>query len=170
MNRNRLAKLLILAAATNFFGCGGGAEKAATDGKAAGAPPAVNASSPTPTAVAVAAPSDAAPAPPSQAGAATEQQGASPAPRGGSNAQPVKMPTPRIGSGGNDFFLFTQARAAVNSDPELKAANLIIEVKEGVVSLSGTVASASLKAKAEELARGAGSKVVRNQLRVSTGK
>ncbi len=65
------------------------------------------------------------------------------------SAPPAKVPTPQIGSGGNDFFLFTQARAAVNADPELKAANLVIEVKDGVVTLSGTVASAALKSKAE---------------------
>jgi osmotically-inducible protein OsmY len=80
------------------------------------------------------------------------------------------MPTPQIGSGGNDLFLFTQARAAVNADPELNAANLIIEVRDGVVSLNGTVATAALKAKAEELARGVKPKAVRNQLRVAAVK
>ena len=55
-------------------------------------------------------------------------------------------------------------------DADLKAANLIIEVKEGVVTLSGNVASAALKSKAEELARGAGAKNVKNQLRVSAGR
>jgi osmotically-inducible protein OsmY len=80
------------------------------------------------------------------------------------------MPTPRIGSGGNDLFLFTQARAAINDDADLKAANLVIEVKEGVVTLSGAVASAALKSKAEQLARGAGAKDVRNQIRVSAAR
>jgi osmotically-inducible protein OsmY len=80
------------------------------------------------------------------------------------------MPTPQIGSGGNDFSLFTQARAAINNDPDLRAANVIIDVKEGVVTLSGTVSNAALKSKAEQLARGAGSKEVRNQLRVSAGR
>jgi osmotically-inducible protein OsmY len=79
------------------------------------------------------------------------------------------MPTPRIGSGGNDFFLFTQARAAINADPELKGANVVLDVKEGTVTLSGTVASAAQKSKAEQLVREAGLKAVRNQLRVGTG-
>jgi len=116
--------------------------------------------------------SRAAPAPTTTAGDATPVQGTPPASesRAARGAPPAKMPTPQVGSGGNDLFLFTQARAAVNADPELKAANLIVEVKEGVVTLSGTVASAALKAKAEELARGAGVKAVRNQLRVSAGK
>ena len=90
--------------------------------------------------------------------------------RGANSAPTAKAPAPQIGSGGNDFFLFTQARAAINSDPELKAANLVVEVKEGVVTLSGAVASAALKSKAEELARGAGSKSVRNQLRVAAAR
>ncbi|HEX8293485.1 MAG TPA: BON domain-containing protein [Pyrinomonadaceae bacterium] len=80
------------------------------------------------------------------------------------------MPTPQIGSGGNDFFLFTQARAAINNDSDLKAANVVVDVKGGVVTLSGAVANAALKSKAEQLARGAGSKEVRNQLRVSAGR
>ncbi|HEX8352888.1 MAG TPA: BON domain-containing protein [Pyrinomonadaceae bacterium] len=172
MNKYISVRLLIFAAALVLSGCGAAAERAGGDGKAAAAPPVANAATPTPAAVAVAASADTAPAPPTTAGAATAQQGASPAsaPRGSGSAQTAKMPTPRIGSGGNDFFLFTQARSAVNSDPELKAANLIIEVKEGVVTLNGTVAGAALKAKAEELARGSGPKAVRNQLRVSTGK
>lgn len=80
------------------------------------------------------------------------------------------MPKPQIGSGGNDLFLFTQARAAINNDADLKAANVVVDVKEGVVTLSGTVASAALKSKAEELARGVGPKDVKNQLKVSAGR
>lgn len=163
MNRYKLAQLLVLVAALNLVGCGGAAEKAGDDGKAAVA----NAASPTPTAATAAAP-----APTASTVVAASAQGTSAASeaRGAGSAPPAKMPTPQIGSGGNDLFLFTQVRAAVNADPELKAANLIIEVKDGAVTLSGTVASAALKAKAEELARGAGSKSVRNQLRVSAGK
>lgn len=175
---NRLTRLLVLAAALNFVGCGGTAEKSGGDTKAsAAATPAANAASPAPTAVAVASPADTAPAADApaangSAGIASAQQNASPASesRGSGNARPAKMPPPRIGSGGNDLFLFTQARAAVNADPELRAANLIIEVKEGVVTLGGTVASAALKMKAEQLAAAAGPKAVRNQLRVSAGK
>ena len=157
MNRYKPAQLLILFAVLNIFGCGRATEKGVGDNKAAVAPPVANAASPSPTASAV---------------VASAAQGTSPASssRSAGSTPPAKVPTPRIGSGGNDLFLFTQARAAVNADPELRAANLIIEVKEGVVTLSGTVASAALKAKAEELARGAGSKAVRNQLRVSAGK
>lgn len=168
MNRYRLAQLLILAAALNFSGCGGPADTAAGDVKAGGTSPGVNGARPTPAA----APAATATPPPASAGGATPEPGTPPASesRGARNAPPAKMPTPQIDSGGNDFFLFTQARAAINADPELRAANLIIEVKEGVITLNGTVASAALKAKAEELAGGARPKGVRNQLRVSAGK
>lgn len=169
MFRNRLTTLFILAAALNFSACGGAAEKAGGDVKRADASPGVNAASPTPTAETAATPAEIANTSTASAGVGAARPGASPASetRG---APPAQMPTPKVGSGGNDLFLFTQARAAVNADPELKAANLIIEVKEGVVTLSGTVASAALKSKAEQLARGAGPKDVKNQLRVSAGK
>ena len=173
MNRHGLAALLlILAAALSFVGCGGAAEKTANDGKAGVAPPAADAPSPAPAADVVAAPTGGATAPATSAVAASSQQGTSTAPqtRGPGGAPPAKAPTPQIGSGGNDLFLFTRARAAVNNDADLKSANVVIDVKEGVVTLSGTVANAALKSKAEQLARGVGPKDVRNQLRVSAGK
>jgi hypothetical protein len=113
-----------------------------------------------------------APAPATSSGEAAARPSTSPASgsRGAGSAPQAKAPAPQIGSGGNDLFLFTQARAAVNDDADLKAANLIIEVKEGVVTLSGNVASAALKSKAEELARGVGAKDVKNQLRVSAAR
>lgn len=80
------------------------------------------------------------------------------------------MSKPQIGSGGNDFFLFTQARAALGADAELKGAAPIIEVKDGVLTLSGTVASPALKSRAEQVARSVGGvKAVKNQLRVAAG-
>lgn len=175
MKRNTLAKLLVTAAALNFSGCGGAPERSG-DGKANGATP-VAAASPAPTADVAAVNTSVNVAPAgtatnaAPAGVSTATQVTTPASGSRAAAAPqAKMPTPQVGSGGNDLFVFTQARAALNTDPELKAANLIIEVKEGVVTLSGTVASAALKSKAEELARGAGSKAVRNQLRVAAGK
>ena len=170
MDRNRLAHLIILAAALCFSACGGAAESSGGDTKTAGTSPTVNAATAAPTAVASNA--DAAPTAQAPAGGADAQQGASPAPasRASVNAPSAKTPKPQIGSGGNDLFLFTQARAAINNDADLKAANVVVEVKEGVVTLSGSVANAALKSKAEELARGAGAKDVKNQLRVSAGR
>ena len=181
-NSNRIAYPIILAAALGFAACGGAAEKTGGDTKTAAASPTVNAASATPTtdvgANAVASNANAAPNAQASAGGAATTPAAPPAtaaspaaaPRAAGNAPQAKGPTPQIGSGGNDLFLFTQARAAINEDADLKAANVVIEVKEGVVTLSGAVASAALKSKAEELARGAGAKGVKNQLRVSAGR
>lgn len=176
MKRNGLIKLLILVAALNIAGCGGGAEQAGSVNKAAGASTDINAASPTPTtdggASTVATTAESAPTLKASAGNDATRQGASPTPesRAAGKAPQAKMPTPQVGSGGNDLFLFTQARAAINNDPDLKTANVVIDVKEGVVTLSGTVASAELRSKAEQLARGVGSKAVKNQLRVSAGR
>jgi hyperosmotically inducible protein len=171
MNSNRLAILSVLAAALALSGCGGAAEKAG-DASVAAAPSAAT-PSPAKTAGGVANASQtnvsAAPPSPTAAGAPPQAASGASAARSANSAPPAAMPTPEIGSGGNDLFLFTQARAAINADPELKAANLTLEVKEGVVTLSGTVASAAQKSKAEQLVRGAGSRAVKNQLRVSAG-
>lgn len=89
------------------------------------------------------------------------------APARNNNAQVNTAPKPQIGSGGNDFFQFTQARAAIGADPDLKTTNIVVDVKGGVVTLSGTVASAAQKSKAEQLMRGvAGVKTVNNGLQI----
>lgn len=81
----------------------------------------------------------------------------------------VSVPQPQVGTGAGDFFLFTQARAALNADAELRKANIIIDVRAGAVTLSGTVASAAQKSTAEQLTRAvAGVKGVTNRLRVSS--
>jgi len=178
MNRNRLAVIIIiLISALGTPGCGGAAGGGGTTNTAA---PAVAAASPSPTTAGTAnvsganvsgANADSAPPLTAAGGEATRQGEAQPhASRAAGGSTAAKMPTPQVGSGGNDLFLFTQARAAVNKDPELKAANIVIDVKEGVVTLSGAVASAALKSRAEELARGSGPKAVTNQLRVSAGR
>jgi len=81
---------------------------------------------------------------------------------------PVKEPTPHIGSGGGDMFLFTQARGALSSDPELINA-VIIEIKEGNATLTGSVSSQAQKTKAGQLVQNVqGIKSVKNSLRVSS--
>ena len=78
----------------------------------------------------------------------------------------VKAPTPVIGGGGEDLLLFTQVRGALDADQGL--AYVIIEIKEGNVTLSGNVANNDLKAKAEKIARTVkGVKGVKNSLQVS---
>lgn len=86
------------------------------------------------------------------------------------NSKPTSnIPNPQIGTGGNDFFLFTQTRAALDADPDLRTANITVDVKAGVLTLNGTVANASQKSKAEQLVRRVdGVKDVRNRLRASS--
>lgn len=177
MNMNRLT--ILLAAASLFLvGCGGAGEKAGGDNAKASAPSNVGAAAstaPTSAGNVNAAPTNngatAADArtPQTTVAAAAPRAGATPSSntRVVNNAPPAKMPEPQLGSGGNDFYLFTQARGALNADAELKTANLVLDVKAGVVTLSGTVASAAQKSKAEELVRSVGAKSVKNQLRVA---
>lgn len=177
MNRNGRAVLLVLVAALAFSGCGGAGGNAVNDNAGRAASSNVNASSPAPAAdgaanVAQANNAAVAPAPMTPTGGGATQAGATPAggTRGNSNAPPANMPKPQIGSGGSDFSLFAQTRGALDADAELKAANITIEVKEGVVSLGGTVANAAQKSKAEQLVLAVGPKAVKNQIRVSGGK
>ena len=82
-------------------------------------------------------------------------------------AQAMKEPTPQIGSGASDLVLFTQLRNALSSDKDLQT-YVIIEVKEGNVTLSGKAASADKKAQAEKLIKAVdGVKSVRNNITVS---
>jgi hypothetical protein len=88
--------------------------------------------------------------------------------RNNENARVAAGPKPQIGTGGNDLFQFTQARAAIGADPEIQSADIVIDVKGGVLTLSGSVANAAQKARAEQLARAVdGVKEVKNRLRIS---
>lgn len=79
----------------------------------------------------------------------------------------AKEPAPQIGTGGIDMFLFTQVRGALSSDKELADA-VIVEIQQGVVTLTGNVSSGNQKAKAEQLVQSVqGVKSVKNNLRVS---
>jgi osmotically-inducible protein OsmY len=101
--------------------------------------------------------------------ATTDQPVVSPSQIRNNNRPNVSAPTPQVGTGASDLFLFTQARAALEADVELKAANIVIDVKGGLLTLSGKVANAEQKSKVEQLVRALdGVKAVKNQLRVST--
>ncbi|MDT7808845.1 MAG: hypothetical protein QOJ70_2658 [Acidobacteriota bacterium] len=175
MNINRAAILIILGAGLALSACGGAVDKTSSDNSTApnttiNVNTAASSSTTGGGANANAVNANAVATNTMAGGAASPQQpGASQssASHGASNTAPTKVPTPQIGSGGNDFFLFTKVHAAFNNDPELKTANVVIDVKDGVVTLSGTVANAALKSKAEELARGTGTKSIKNQLRVA---
>lgn len=177
MNRNGQRVLLVLAAALVFSACGGAGGNGGSSNAGVAASSNVNAASSAPAAdgaanVAQANSSAVAPTPLTPTGGAVQPGAtANSGARSSSNAAPkTEFPKPQIGSGGGDFSLFTQVRGALNADAELKAANIIIEVKEGVVTLGGTVASAGQKSKAEQLVRGVGPKGVKNELKVSSGK
>ena len=168
MNKKHLAASFIFCAALVLGGCGGAGSASGGGGNAsnntppagavANATPAANtAQSPTPVSAGNAAPAAAVTTPTGTGG-------------GAEKAKAADAPRPQIGSGGNDLFLFTQARAALGTDAELKGANPVVEVKDGVLTLSGTVATPAQKSRAEQVARGIGGvKAVRNQLRVSAG-
>ncbi len=80
----------------------------------------------------------------------------------------VKPLQPQVGSGGNDFYLFTQARAALNADEELKKAALTLEVHASVATLTGTVRNDEQKQRAARLVQNTqGMKAVNNELRVA---
>ena len=167
MNSNRLLILFTLAAASSLAGCGGTSEQVGDKSARAADPPSVNAAAPTANSPAQAANGDAVTPPPSMTGGATQPDAThNGGERGRVKAQQTNLPKPQIGTGGNDFYLFTQARGALNADAELKAANITVEVKEGVVTLSGALASAEQKSKAEQLVRAVGGvKDVKNRLR-----
>lgn len=77
-------------------------------------------------------------------------------------------PKPQIGSGASDMFVFTEARSALASDTELLN-GVIMEIKEGSVTLTGKVSSEAQKAKAAKLVSGVkGIKSVKNNLRVAS--
>lgn len=92
--------------------------------------------------------------------AANNNKGLKPAPA-------ANMPTPKIGSGGDDMALFAQVRNAFSADQELFN-GVIVEIKEGNASLSGKVTSEEKKKKAEQLVQAVrGIKSVKNNVRVA---
>lgn len=81
---------------------------------------------------------------------------------------PANIPKPQIGSGGGDFFLLTQVRAALSADQELINA-VVVDLKEGNAVLTGKVSSEAQKTKAAQLIQSVkGVKSVKNNLRVSS--
>ncbi len=76
----------------------------------------------------------------------------------------------KIGSGANDLWLWTKARAALAAADDLRDSTVNVDVDNAVVTLTGTVANQAQKAKAERVAKGVeGVKSVKNNLTVSAG-
>jgi hypothetical protein len=74
----------------------------------------------------------------------------------------------KIGTGAEDGWLWTKTRAALATTDDLRDSTINVDVENGVVTLSGTVANQAQKTKAEQVAKGIdGVKSVKNQLTVS---
>jgi osmotically-inducible protein OsmY len=76
----------------------------------------------------------------------------------------------KVGTGANDTWLWIKTRFDLAAADDLRDSTINVDVDNDVVTLSGTVASASQKTRAEQVAKAVeGVKSVRNQLTVSTG-
>ena len=75
-----------------------------------------------------------------------------------------------VGTGLNDGWLWVKTRFDLAAADDLRDSTINVDVDNAVVTLTGTVANAAQKTKAETVAKAVeGVKSVRNQLRVSTG-
>src|SRR5687767_4451284 len=73
-----------------------------------------------------------------------------------------------IGTGANDGWLWTKTRAVLATTDDLRDSTINVDVDNEVVTLSGTVATSTQKAKAAQVAKGVeGVKSVKNNLVVS---
>jgi hypothetical protein len=73
-----------------------------------------------------------------------------------------------IGTGASDGWLWVKTRAMLAAADDLRDSTINVDVDNSVVTLTGSVASAAQKNKAEQVARGIdGVKSVKNELRVS---
>src|SRR5215216_805371 len=75
-----------------------------------------------------------------------------------------------VGTGANDLWLWVKTRFDLAAADDLRDSTINVDVNNDVVTLTGTVASAAQKSRAETVAKAVeGVKSVRNQLRVGTG-
>lgn len=75
-----------------------------------------------------------------------------------------------VGTGLNDGWLWVKTRFDLAAADDLRDSTINVDVANAVVTLTGTVASAAQKARAEQVAKSVGDvKSVRNQLRVQAG-
>lgn len=75
-----------------------------------------------------------------------------------------------VGTGLNDGWLWVKTRFDLAAADDLRDSTINVDVDNGVVTLTGTVASAAQKTRAEQVAKSVEDvKSVRNQLRVQAG-
>jgi osmotically-inducible protein OsmY len=73
-----------------------------------------------------------------------------------------------VGSGANDLWLWVKTRFDLAAADDLRDSTINVDVDNDVVTLTGTVANAAQRARAEAVAKSVeGVKSVRNQLKVS---
>ena len=76
----------------------------------------------------------------------------------------------KVGTGANDTWLWIKTRFDLAAADDLRDSTINVDVDNDVVTLSGTVASAAQKTRAETVAKAVeGVKSVRNQLKVQAG-
>jgi osmotically-inducible protein OsmY len=76
----------------------------------------------------------------------------------------------KVGTGANDTWLWIKTRFDLAAADDLRDSTINVDVENDVVTLSGTVASAAQKTRAEAVAKAVeGVKSVRNQLKVQSG-
>ena len=74
-----------------------------------------------------------------------------------------------VGTGANDMWLWVKTRFDLAAADDLRDSTINVDVANDVVTLSGTVASAAQKSRAETVAKAVeGVKSVRNQLKVTS--
>ena len=73
----------------------------------------------------------------------------------------------KVGTGANDTWLWIKTRFDLATADDLRDSTINVDVENDIVTLSGTVASAAQKTRAEQVAKSVeGVKSVRNQLKV----
>ena len=76
----------------------------------------------------------------------------------------------KVGTGTNDTWLWVKTRWDLAAADDLRDSTINVDVDNDIVTLSGTVASAAQKTRAEAVAKSVeGVKSVRNQLKVEAG-
>jgi hyperosmotically inducible periplasmic protein len=76
----------------------------------------------------------------------------------------------KVGTGSNDLWLWVKTRFDLAAADDLRDSTINVDVDNDIVTLSGTVANAAQKSRAETVAKAVeGVKSVRNQLKVGSG-
>jgi len=76
----------------------------------------------------------------------------------------------KVGTGANDTWLWIKTRFDLAAADDLRDSTINVDVDNNIVTLSGTVASAAQKTRAEAVAKAVeGVKSVRNQLKIQSG-